>query len=41
MTSLASAGDGQVTITFDPATDSCPTAPAAPTAVVITPRFTG
>jgi hypothetical protein len=34
--------DGQVTITFDPTTDSCPTgAPAAPTAVVVTPRFTG
>jgi hypothetical protein len=32
------AGDGQVTVTFDPATDTCP---AAPTAVVVTPRFTG
>jgi hypothetical protein len=31
--------DGQVTITFDPATDTCP--PGAPTAVVVTPRFTG
>jgi hypothetical protein len=31
-------GDGQVTITFDPTTDSCPAAPAA---VVVTPRFTG
>jgi hypothetical protein len=27
-----------VTITYDPTTDSCPT---APTAVVVTPRFTG
>src|ERR1700730_7748371 len=33
-------GDGQVTISFDPATDSCPT-PASTPAVVATPRFTG
>jgi hypothetical protein len=28
-------GDGQVTITFDPSTDSCPTP------LVVAPRFTG
>jgi hypothetical protein len=35
-------GDGQVTITFDPATDGCPAAPSsvAP-AVEIAPKFTG
>lgn len=31
-------GDGQVTITDDPTSDSCP---VAPTTVVVTPRFTG
>jgi hypothetical protein len=31
-------GDGQVTISYDPSTDSCPIAPAA---VVAAPRFTG
>jgi hypothetical protein len=31
-------GNGQVTITFDPATDACPVAPAA---VIVTPKFTG
>jgi hypothetical protein len=30
-------GDGQVTIVFDPTTDTCP----SPTVVVVTPRFTG
>jgi hypothetical protein len=34
-------GDGQVTITFDPATDACPSPAAAPAAVVATPKFTG
>jgi hypothetical protein len=37
-------GDGQVMISYDPATDSCPpvsTAPAAAAPVVVTPGFTG
>jgi len=29
-------GDGSVTITYDPSTDSC-----SPTAIVVEPRFTG
>ena len=35
----ASPGNGQVAITYDPSTDSCPTTPAA--AVTVTPEFTG
>jgi len=46
--SSARTGDGQVTITYDPTTDTCPPEPTpeptpepAPEAVVVTPRFTG
>jgi hypothetical protein len=43
------ASDGQVTITYDPATDGCPAPPfdggghgePAPAVVVLAPRFTG
>ena len=34
-------GDGFVTISYDPATDSCPPPAAAPAAIELVPRFTG